>query len=141
MILRNGVDLIETQRVQRAVDRFGRKFLVRIYTPLELELCRDRVASLAARWAAKEAVAKAFKTGIGDISFQEIEILHGPRSEPVLHLHGAAMRLAQEHGLTEWSVSLSHTETHAIAFVTAMGLSGAVGKGLPEEASIGLPEE
>ena len=123
MILRNGVDLIETRRVQQAVDRFGRRFLVRVFTPLELELCRDRTASLAARWAAKEAVAKAFKTGIGDISFQEIEILHGPRSEPVLRLHGAAERLAREHGLTEWSISLSHTETHAIAFVTAMGNS------------------
>ena len=80
-----------------------------------------RYRILAARWAAKEAVAKAFKTGIGDVAFREIEILHGPRSEPVLRLHGAAERLAQEHGLTVWSISLSHTETHAIAFVTAMG--------------------
>ena len=123
MILRNGVDLIETRRVREAVDRFGGRFLNRVFTPAELVLCHDRVASLAARWAAKEAVAKAFMTGIGDISFREIEILHGPRREPVLHLHGAAARLAHEHGLTEWSISLSHTETHAIAFVTAMGLT------------------
>jgi holo-[acyl-carrier protein] synthase len=121
MIVRNGVDLIETQRVQRAVDRFGRRFLDRVFTPSELDLCRDRVASLAARWAAKEAVAKAFRTGIGDVSFREIEILHGPRREPVLLLHGAAAHLAQTHGLTEWSISLSHTATHAIAFVTAIG--------------------
>lgn len=122
MILRNGVDLIETRRVQEALDRFGERFLSRVYTPREIDLCREQIASLAARWAAKEAVAKAFCTGIGDISFQEIEILRGPRSEPILHLHGAAEKLAAESGLTEWSVSLSHTETHAIAFVTAMGL-------------------
>ncbi len=122
MIIRNGVDLIETRRVQEALDRFGKRFLKRVYTPREIEICCDKVASLAARWAAKEAVAKAFNTGIGDISFQEIEILRGPRSEPVLHLHGAAAKLAEETGLTEWSISLSHTETHAIAFVTAMGL-------------------
>ena len=124
MILRNGVDLIETARVRAALDRHGERFLARVYTPAERELCCDRLTSLAARWAAKEAVAKAFGTGIGDISFQEIEILHGPRSEPVLHLHGAAQRLAAEHGLTEWSISLSHTETHAIAFVTALGVAG-----------------
>ena len=122
MILRNGVDLIETERVQEALDRFGRKFLLRVYTLREIELCEDQIASLAARWAAKEAVAKAFCTGIGDISFQEIEILRGPRSEPILHLHGAAEELAKEIGLTNWSISLSHTNTHAIAFVTAMGL-------------------
>lgn len=122
MILRNGVDLIETQRVQQALERHGERFLQRVFTAREIELCRDQISSLAARWAAKEAVAKAFCTGIGDISFQEIEILRGPRSEPVLHLHGAAETLAAESGLTEWSISLSHTETHAIAFVTAMGL-------------------
>lgn len=121
MILRNGVDLIETHRVQDALDRFGQRFLQRIYTPRELEICKDQIQSLAARWAAKEAVAKAFCTGIGDISFQEIEILRGPRQEPVLHLHGAAEKLARDTGLTNWSISLSHTETHAIAFVTALG--------------------
>lgn len=121
MIVRNGVDLIETRRVQEAIDRFGPRFLARVYTPAERALCGDQVASLAARWAAKEAVAKAFGTGIGDISFQEIEILRGPRSEPVLHLHGAAKQLAERNGLTSWSISLSHTGTHAIAFVTAVG--------------------
>lgn len=121
MILRNGVDLIETARVQDALDKFGLQFLERVYTARERDLYRDQVTSLAARWAAKEAVAKAFCTGIGDISFQEIEILTGPRSEPVLHLHGAAKKLAADTGLTEWSLSLSHTETHAVAFVTAVG--------------------
>lgn len=121
MHLQNGVDLIEIQRVQEAIDRFGQRFLKRVFTPAELALFSDQVASLAVRWAAKEAVAKAFCTGIGDISFQEIEILRGPRNEPVLLLHGAAKELAAQTGLTAWSISLSHTDTLAIAFVTAIG--------------------
>lgn len=123
MHLRNGVDLIEIQRVQEAIDRFGQRFLKRVFTPAELALFSDQVASLAVRWAAKEAVAKAFCMGIGDISFQEIEILRGPRNEPVLLLHGAAKELAAQTGLTAWSISLSHTDTLAIAFVTAIGAS------------------
>lgn len=121
MHLRNGVDLIEIHRVQEAIDRFGQRFLKRVFTPGELALFSEQIASLAVRWAAKEAVAKAFCTGIGDISFQEIEILRGQRNEPVLLLHGAAKALAAQHGLTTWSISLSHTETLAIAFVTAIG--------------------
>jgi holo-[acyl-carrier protein] synthase len=125
MILRNGVDLIEIARLQEAVDKFGARFLERVFTASERDQCRDQPASLAARWAAKEAVAKAFGTGIGDVSFQEIEILRGERNEPVLCLHGAASRLAAESGLTNWSVSLSHTATHAIALVTAIGEDAA----------------
>jgi holo-[acyl-carrier protein] synthase len=97
------------------------RFLKRVFTPRELAAFGDQPASLAARWAAKEAVAKAFGTGIGDISFQEIEVLHGDRKEPVLHLHGAAAALADTLGLSGWSVSLSHTETHAAAVAVAIG--------------------
>jgi len=122
-MLRSGVDLIEIRRIQEAVDRFGERFLKRVFTDQELELFGGQIHSLAARWAAKEAVAKAFCTGIGDISFQEIEILRGDRLEPELHLHGAAVRLAGELGISGWSLSLSHTETHAIAFVIAWGSS------------------
>jgi holo-[acyl-carrier protein] synthase len=120
-VLRSGVDLIEVSRVGKAIDRFGARFLNRVFTSREIELFGDQVPSLAARWAAKEAVAKAFCTGIGDIAFKEIEILRGSRLEPELHLHGAAVQLAAEMGLSEWSISLSHTETHAIAFVIAWG--------------------
>ena len=121
MILRTGVDLIEISRVQAVIERNGMQFMNRVFTAAEQEKYRDSLPSLAARWAAKEAVAKVFCTGIGDVSFQEIEILSGERSEPKLILHGAAEKLAAELNLTNWSISLSHTKTHAIAMVVALG--------------------
>ena len=78
------------------------------------------MASLAARFAAKEAVAKAFGTGIGRVSWHDIEICRGPAGEPLLHLHGAAKRLATEQNLDTWSLSLSHTQIYALAFVVAL---------------------
>lgn len=118
--LRTGIDLIEVERVGRAVQRHGERFLKRVFTPAELELLGDNLPSLAARFAAKEAVAKALCTGIGDVSWLEIEILRGKSKEPVLQLHGAARRLADESGLKTWSLSLSHTHEHAIALVIAL---------------------
>lgn len=121
MKLATGVDLIKIIRVERAIERHGRVFLERIYTPKEIDLFEKRIESLAARFAAKEAVSKALGTGIGNISWQEIEILHDEMDAPVLNLYGAARQRAHLMGLQTWSVSLSHTETHAIAFVTAIG--------------------
>lgn len=120
-MLRTGVDLIEVERIRQAIEKHGARFLARIYTPQELAQVGERAPSLAARWAAKEAVAKALGTGIGDVEWVEIEILRGPNKEPVLHLHGNAQRLAEQHGLTNWSISLSHTHEHAIAMVVAQG--------------------
>ena len=79
------------------------------------------MASLAARFAAKEAVAKALGTGIGPITWQEIEVCRGRSGEPILYLHGAAKQLAESQNLSTWSLSMSHTQNHAIAFVVAMG--------------------
>lgn len=124
-MLRTGIDLIEIQRIDRAVQRHGDRFLKRVYTPRELVEVQDKPASLAARFAAKEGVAKALGTGIGQVSWCDIEILRGEAGQPILHLHGAALRLAQSQGLAEWSISLSHSETHAIAMVVA--LSGKAG--------------
>jgi holo-[acyl-carrier protein] synthase len=121
MILATGVDLIEIERLQRAISRHGERFLKRVFTPLELAEAGMNSASLAARFAAKEAVAKALGCGIGPVGWQEIEIRRGPARKPVLHLHGAAARLAYESGLQSWSISLSHSQSHAIAFVLAMG--------------------
>jgi holo-[acyl-carrier protein] synthase len=119
--LHTGVDLVEIERVARAVSRHGARFTGRIFTARELAQIGDQPASLAARFAAKEAVAKALHTGIGDVGWLEIEVLRGPAREPVLHLHGAARRLADERGLHTWSLSISHTHSHAIAFVVALG--------------------
>jgi holo-[acyl-carrier protein] synthase len=119
MILSSGVDLIEIERLEDAIRRHGKRFLERIFTPGELADTGGKPISLAARFAAKEAAAKALKTGIGRISWQEIEIRSGPANEPVLLLHGAASAQAAELGLSVWSVSLSHTATQAIALVVA----------------------
>jgi holo-[acyl-carrier protein] synthase len=118
--LRTGVDLFEVRRLREAVERHGERFLRRIYTPRELEQMNGNFASLAARFAAKEAVAKALGTGIGDLSWLEVEILRGERKEPVLQLHGAAQRLADGLAITSWSISISHTHEHVIAFVVAV---------------------
>jgi len=103
------------------VSRHGKHYLERIYTPAELELCGRRIESLAGRFAAKEAVAKALGCGIGDVEWKEIEILGDEQNAPVLHLHGKAAQKADELGLTNWSLSLSHSQSHAMAFVVAIG--------------------
>ena len=121
MNLRTGVDLIEISRLSDAVSRYGDRFLARIYTPAELELCAGRVESLAGRFAAKEAVAKALGCGIGEVGWTHIEILSDRNKAPVLHLHGQAVQKAEELGLSSWSLSLSHGQTQAVAFVVAMG--------------------
>ncbi len=123
-MLTSGVDLIEIARVQRALDRHGERFLARVFTPAEIAYARRRPAELAARFAAKEAVSKALGVGIrmmarGGIRWHEAEIIGDHRGKPLVRLHGRAAERAAELGLTEWSVSLSHTDEHAIAFVVA----------------------
>ena len=121
MPLATGADLVAVERVAAAIDRHGDRFLRRVYTAEELAACGGRVESLAARWAAKEAVAKALGTGIGDVGWREIEVLHDDCRCPCLRLHGAAAELATARGLTQWSISLAHDGGMALAFVVAMG--------------------
>ncbi len=121
MILRTGIDLIEIARIRAAIERHGERFLKRVFTPTELKTCAGRLESLAVRFAAKEAVSKALGTGIGPVSWQEIEVRGGEYEAPAIILHDRAKKIAKELRLTAWSVSLSHSETHAIALVVAMG--------------------
>src|SRR5687768_14531733 len=121
MKLATGVDLIEIARIEEVVSRHGKHYLERIYTPAELEQCGRRAESLAGRFAAKEAVAKALGSGIGDVSWKEIEVLGDEQNAPMLTLHGAAEAKAKELGLTTWSVSISHSDSHSLAFVVAIG--------------------
>jgi len=121
MNLRTGVDLIDIARIREAIERHGEKFMARVFTQTEQVECAGRVSSLAARFAAKEAVAKALGVGIGDVSWVDIEIKSDENKAPYLVLHGAGERLAKKLGLTNWSVSLSHTDEQAIAFVVATG--------------------
>ena len=85
----------------------------RIFTSRELTITHGRMESLAARFAAKEAVAKTLGCGIGDVSWLDVEVLSGPNRQPELHLHGNAARIAEEQGLTQWAISLSHSQQFA----------------------------
>lgn len=118
--LRTGVDLVEIERFESAIQRHGARLLERVFTTQELNEVGENMHSLAARFACKEATAKALGTGIGVVAWREIEILRGPKREPVLCLHGAAARLAEELELGSWSISLSHTHSYAVAMVVAI---------------------
>jgi holo-[acyl-carrier protein] synthase len=121
-----GVDLVELDRIQRVVTRYGERFLARIYTPGELARYRDRLPELAVRFAAKEAVSKALGVGLNHISAQgigwrDVEVLSDPLGKPVVCLSGRARALAEEQGLHTWAISLSHGREFAVAFVVATG--------------------
>ena len=112
-----GIDIIEIARIERAVARWGQSFLQRIYTDLELGLYRKKSASLAARFAGKEAVIKALGTQNKGISWKEIEILAEPSGKPLVHLQGKAQNQAHSLGVNRFAISLSHSQRCAIAFV------------------------
>jgi len=112
-----GVDIIETERIERLINKTGHRFLNRVFTHREQTYCNGRVGSLAARWAAKEAMGKAFGTGIGDMAFKEIEVINDERGRPSIVLHGQAKQLAGQLGFEQVAVSLSHTAAYAVAFV------------------------
>lgn len=124
-----GVDIVEVRRIEQAVARWGERFLRRVYTPEEISYCSSRPQSLAARWAAKEAVSKALGTGwapqephgAGWIDWTEIEVVRQSSGEPFLRLHGKARARADTLGLTAWRVSLSHTSDYAVAMVLGWG--------------------
>jgi holo-[acyl-carrier protein] synthase len=119
-MLAAGVDIIEVERLERGMTRHGARFLDRFFTAREQDQCAGRAASLAGRFAVKEAVAKALGTGIGDIAWKEVEIVNDERGRPLLMLHGAAARLAAERGLGHWAISLSHAATHAVGLAVAL---------------------
>lgn len=116
----SGVDLIEIGRVEAAIQRHGGRLLGRVFTAGEVDLCQGRAESLAARFAAKEAVAKALGCGIGQVAWRDVEVLRDENRAPRLLLHGKAARLAQQVGVVDWSISLSHEKQYAIAFVVAL---------------------
>jgi holo-[acyl-carrier protein] synthase len=115
-----GTDIIEIARIQRSLDDFGERFLRRVFTEHERERYRTRVPELAARFAAKEATSKALGTGIIGVKWREMEVLGNARGKPVLILHGGAAERAKQLGLTDFSVSLTHSRTEAMAFVVAI---------------------
>ena len=112
-----GVDIIEIERIERTLEKFGARFLGRVYTPLEAAFCRGRVSELAARFAAKEAVMKALGTGARGVAWREIEVLPNHRGKPLVYLHGRAAKRAERIRLTALDISMSHSREFAVAFV------------------------
>jgi holo-[acyl-carrier protein] synthase len=116
-----GIDLVENARIATAIERAGPAFLRRTFTDEEVAYCqghRDPVPHFAARFAAKEAVAKAFTTGIGEAAaFREIEVVHQPGGAPAIRLHGTAAATAEAQGVTGVELSLTHTDAYAAAMV------------------------
>jgi holo-[acyl-carrier protein] synthase len=121
MLIGTGIDLVEIGRIQRSVDRYGARFLDRVYTPAEQAYClRKRLASesFAARFAAKEAAAKALGTGIRyGVTWLEIEVVREPSGRPTIQFHGRAAQLALRLGVHRASLSITHTDALAMASV------------------------
>ena len=124
-VLGIGVDLVECARIQHSIDRFGDRFLHRVFTDGEIEYSMSMkfpARHLAARFAAKEAVSKAFGTGIGKaMGWRNIDIRKKPNGEPFLVFSGPAHELATQRGVLSALVTLSHTEHHAMASVILDG--------------------
>jgi holo-[acyl-carrier protein] synthase len=124
-VLGIGVDLVECARIQHSIDRFGDRFLHRVFTDGEIEYSMSMkfpARHLAARFAAKEAVSKAFGTGIGKaMGWRNIDIRKKPSGEPYLVFSGSAQELATQRGVSSALITLSHTEHHAIACIVLEG--------------------
>ena len=124
-VLGIGVDLVECARIERSLDRFGEKFLHRVFTGGEIEYSMSMkfpARHLAARFAAKEAVSKAFGTGIGkSMGWRDIDVHKKPSGEPFLVFAGGAEKLAKERGVTNALITLRHSEQHAVATIVLEG--------------------
>ena len=124
-MLSTGVDILHVPRMEKAIERYGQRLLARCFTAREIIACRGYPAEFAVRYAAKEAVSKALGVGLrvmahNGVQFHDVEILPDRFGKPHVHLHGYAAERAQELGLTEWAVSLTHEKEYAVAFVVAM---------------------
>lgn len=124
-ILGLGTDLVEIARLEESVAKFGDRFLEKVFLPSEICYAQSQArpaVHLAARFAAKEAAAKAFGTGIGDsLPWLGLEIGRHAHGEPFLRFHASATDLARSRGVTRSLLSLSHTQTLASATVTLIG--------------------
>jgi len=122
MVVGTGIDVVEIERVARSIERYGSRFLDRVYTAAEIAYCqrkrRNAAESFAARFAAKEAGAKALGTGIGfGVTWRELEVGREPAGRPLLLLHGRAAEIAASLGVRRSSLSITHTRTQSMALV------------------------
>src|SRR6266704_2979946 len=125
MILGIGIDIIEVARIQASYERFGERFLKRILHPNEIAYCLSHTAPgpfLAARFAAKEAISKAFGTGIGaQLGWQDMEVARKESGEPYVILHDKGLKLFAERGAKNLLISVSHTEHYATVVAVLEG--------------------
>ena len=125
MIIGTGIDLAEVPRIQASIERYGEKFLERVYTPAErayVQRKANKYERYAARFAAKEAGMKALGTGWrGGVRWHDFEVSNLPSGRPTLKLHGVAKAYADKLGVKQISLSLTHTRENGMAFVIFEG--------------------
>jgi len=126
MVVSVGIDLIEVERIMKAVDdpRIGSRFRQRVYTQAEIDYCekkrRGKYESYAGRFAAKEAVMKALGRGWGaKVRWLDIEVARSRSGKPEIVLHDKTAALANELGIRRWALSITHTAQHGMAYVVA----------------------
>jgi holo-[acyl-carrier protein] synthase len=121
MLLGTGIDVVEVERIARSIERYGLRFLSRVFTAGEIAYSQGKkncAESFAARFAAKEAGAKALGTGIQHgVTWTEMEVRRAPGQRPTLHFSGRALEMAERLGVKRVSLSLTHSKTVAIATV------------------------
>jgi holo-[acyl-carrier protein] synthase len=125
ILLGLGCDLIEVERIRGVIERHGERFLQRIFTAEERDYCfsvKYPHKHLAARWAAKEAVSKAFTTGVGPyLDWTSVSVYHGERQQPLVRLDAKGEALLRQVGATQVCLSLSHIDAYAMAVAALVG--------------------
>jgi holo-[acyl-carrier protein] synthase len=121
MIVGTGIDIVEVPRIGQSIERFGERFLNRIFTAAEIRYCQtkaNKVERFAARFAAKEAAMKAIGTGMRDgVRWRDFEVGREPGGRPTMNFHGKAAQYASALRMRRAHLSVSHTEEHAVAYV------------------------
>ncbi|ADB18197.1 holo-acyl-carrier-protein synthase [Pirellula staleyi DSM 6068] len=130
-VLGIGTDIVECLRVAKMIERHGEVFLMRVFTPHEIDYCTARKASTqhyAGRFAAKEAVLKALGTGwTRGVQWRDIEVQNEMGGKPRIALSGGAREICEKMGITEMMISISHCRSHATAYALAVGRDGDEG--------------
>ena len=119
-----GIDIIKVERIRLTLERYGSRFSQRVLTPAEQRYVRDRPATFAGRWAAKEAVSKVLGLGVRGIGWRDIEIERLPTGQPAVRLHGRAAGRAEQLGMGRIAVSISHESDYAVAIAYGIRSSG-----------------
>ena len=119
-----GIDIIRVDRIRKTLEKFGDRFSRRVLTPSEARYVRGRPATLAGRWAAKEAVSKVLGLGVRGIGWRDIEIERLPTGQPAVRLHGRAARRADQLGMARIALSISHESEYAVAIAFGVRTTG-----------------